>query len=272
MIESVQERTSQDRPSQAMAASILSIDRLTPTMTEVRLSGETLAGFRPSGFTDEYVDLLFPRPDTEYPEPFDLDAVHAALPPTRWPAVRSFTVRRWDAHTKVMTVDVATHHRDGVAGQWARTARPGDPVLIRTRGGTFAPDPLAEWHLFAGDQTALPAIAAALEALPADASGHVLVEVPDRESRIALATPSGVMLTWVCTGVAVPGRKLVEAVRGVELPFADIEAFVRGEAAFVTRVRRLLLNDRRLRQHRVSASAYWDLADPADAGHARQSA
>ena len=43
--------------------------------------------------------------------------------------------------------------------------------------GAYAPDPAADWHLIAGDEAALPAISAALEALPDNAIGKVFIEV-----------------------------------------------------------------------------------------------
>ncbi len=39
--------------------------------------------------------------------------------------------------------------------------------------------PQADWYLFAGDHTALPAISAMLEQLPATAKGLAFIEVPD---------------------------------------------------------------------------------------------
>ena len=35
--------------------------------------------------------------------------------------------------------------------------------------GAYSPDPDADWHLMVGDESALPAIAASLEAVPAGA-------------------------------------------------------------------------------------------------------
>nr|AGS49758.1 hypothetical protein [uncultured bacterium esnapd15] len=42
--------------------------------------------------------------------------------------------------------------------------RPGDPVLIQDAGGRYRPDPRADWHLLAGDETALPATAVTVAA------------------------------------------------------------------------------------------------------------
>ena len=52
--------------------------------------------------------------------------------------------------------------------------------------GAYTPDPAADWHLFAGDESALPAISVALEALPADAIGKAFIEVAGPEDEVPL--------------------------------------------------------------------------------------
>ena len=66
-----------------------------------------------------------------------------------------------------------------MAAPWAATAKPGDRLVITDPGGGYAPDADVPWHVFAGDLSALPAIAAALEALPRTARGVVLLEIAD---------------------------------------------------------------------------------------------
>ena len=70
---------------------------------------------------------------------------------------------------------------------------PGQPAYLMGPSGAFTPDPEADWYLFAGDEAALPAIGAALEALPDDAIGRVFIEVagPDDQIR-AHRRPRGV--------------------------------------------------------------------------------
>jgi NADPH-dependent ferric siderophore reductase len=63
--------------------------------------------------------------------------------------------------------------------------------------GAYSPDPAADWHLFAGDEAAIPAISVALEALPADATGQVFIEVAGPDDEIALTGPDGVMIDWI---------------------------------------------------------------------------
>jgi NADPH-dependent ferric siderophore reductase len=223
----------------------------------VRVVFAAPAGFALNGFTDSYVKLIFPR--AEYSQPLDLDRIKRELPVEQWPVVRTYSVRAFDPAAHELTVDFVVHGSVGVAGPWAAAAAPGDTLFVRGPGGAYAPDPAADWHLLVGDESALPAIAATLEALPAAARGQVVIEVPAPESRLPLVAPAGVAVTWLHSGYRPVGERLVEVVRGIELPLADVQAFVHGEAGWVARIRRLLRIDRQLPGSRLSVSGYWRL-------------
>ncbi|PRC59436.1 NADPH-dependent ferric siderophore reductase, partial [Mycobacterium sp. ITM-2017-0098] len=83
--------------------------------------------------------------------------------------VRTYTVRHADTQKREITVDFVVHGDHGVAGPWAASATPGQRLFVMGPSGAYAPHPDADWHLFAGDEAALPAISAALEALPDNA-------------------------------------------------------------------------------------------------------
>ena len=105
--------------------------------------------------------------------------------------MRSCTVRAFDAAVLELTLDFVVHGDAGVAGPWAATAAPGTEVLLLGPGGGYAPDPAATHHLLAGDESALPAIAVALERLPDHARGQVVVEVPGPGTRCPSPPPPG---------------------------------------------------------------------------------
>ena len=236
-------------------ATVVRTERLSPTMVRVTFGG--LTAFVPSEFTDGYVKLIFPR--SEYPQPLDLEQIKRERPVEQWPVVRTYSVRAFDPVAHELTVDFVVHGTAGVAGPWAQAARPGDTLFVRGPGGAYRPDPAADWHLLVGDESALPAIAASIEALPDHARGHVVLEVPGPESRLAIDLPEGVRLTWLHTGYGALGGQLVETVRGIELPLTDVQAFVHGEAGWVAQIRRLLRVDRQLPAQRLSISGYWRL-------------
>ncbi|MFI1202141.1 siderophore-interacting protein [Streptomyces sp. BHT-5-2] len=232
-------------------------ERLTPHMMRVVLGGEGLAAFDTGPYTDHYVKLVFPLPHIGYPEPFDMGRIRAELPRDQWPRTRTYTVRAWDPEARELTVDFVVHGDTGLAGPWALAARPGDEIMFLGPGGAYAPDPTADWHLLAGDESALPALAAALERMPADAVVHAFIEVAGPEERQELTVPPGAQITWLYRDTAPVGRELVAAVRALDFPAGRVHAFVHGEAGFVKELRRLLRIEHAVPREALSISGYW---------------
>ncbi|MDN3358721.1 siderophore-interacting protein [Actinomadura sp. DC4] len=240
---------------------VLRVQWITPHMIRVVIGGAGLSGFRADEFTDHYVKLLFKVPGVAYPEPFDMEAVRRDLPREQWPKMRSYTVRSWDPHALELSIDFVYHGDEGLAGPWAAGSQPGDEVLLQGPGGAYTPDPAADWHLLVGDESALPAIAASLEALPEGAPARVFVEISGPGEEQELVTPGDVKLVWLHRGDAPVGEALVKAVQELEFPAGEVHAFVHGEAGCVKRLRRHLRVDRQIPLERLSISGYWRLGD-----------
>jgi NADPH-dependent ferric siderophore reductase len=238
-------------------AEVLRVQWLTPHLIRVVLGGEDLRGLDAGAFTDNYVKLLFPAPGVTYPEPFDIEAIRRDLPRDQWPRMRSYTVRSWDPHAAEMTIDFVYHGDQGLAGPWAAAAQPGDEVRFLGPGGAYTPSPEADWHLFAGDEAALPAIAASLETLPAGAQARVFVEIAGPEEEIALTTACDAKLVWLHRGESPAGDRLVDAVRELDFPSGTVHAFVHGEAGCVKQLRRHLRVERGIPLEQLSISGYW---------------
>jgi NADPH-dependent ferric siderophore reductase len=234
-------------------------------MTRVVLGGEGLAQFATRGQTDHYVKLLFPAPGVTYPEPLDVRRIREEFPREQWPTTRTYTVRAWDAETRELSLDFVIHGDEGLAGPWAANAQPGDVLYFSGPGGGYAPDAEADWHLLAGDESALPAIAAALEALPAQAApAHVFIEVENAEEEQKLEVPETAVVSWLHREGAPVGVKLAAAVSGLEFPTGTPHVFVHGEATFVKELRRLLRVEKALPLERLSISGYWRLGHDED--------
>ena len=135
-------------PSTALTGIVTRTEWVTPHLVRVVLGGPGLAGFGAGEFTDHYVKLLLPDP-----------ATGATIR-------RTYTVRRWDAAAGELWIDFVHHGDEGLAGPWAAAAQPGDEIAFNGPGGEYTPDPTADWHLFVGDASALPAISASLERVP----------------------------------------------------------------------------------------------------------
>lgn len=223
---------------------VVGTHRLAPRLVRVRLGGSGFDTFVPSDFTDSYVKLVFVAEDVDVaalPRPLTLDSF-ADLLPEKQPSVRTMTVRRVDTVAREIVIDIVVHGEHGVAGRWAAAAAPGQPIYLMGPGGAYTPDPAADWHLMAGDESALAAIAAALEALPANAIGQVYLEVAGPEDEIGLTAPASVQVNWVYRGGradVVPEDRagdhapLIKAVTAAEWLPGQAHVFIHGEAQTV---------------------------------------
>lgn len=229
-------------------------EQLTPHMIRVVLGGDDLAAFPDTPFTDRYVKLQLPRPGVTYPEPFDPDRIREELPREQWPVMRTYTVRALDHATGELTIDFVVHGDEGVAGPWAVAARPGDVLRFMGPGGAYTPDPDADWYLVAGDESALPAIGAALERIPPGRPVLAFLEVGDAAEHQPL--PGAPDAVWLHRDPAHPDQ-LVEAVRAAAFPQGRVDAFVHGEAGFVRDLRLLLRDERAVPREALSISGYW---------------
>lgn len=169
---------------------------ITPTLQRVWFSSDDLSAFADSEFTDRYVKLVFPKPGVDYPH-LDIRTLRGTMPPEDLPSVRTYTALFPDVEAGTLAIDFVVHGDDGVAGPWASAAQPGDTLMVNGPGGAYRPDPAADWHLLAGDEAAVPAIAAAVAGLPDDASGHVVVLVDGAAHEPQLKAPTGVEVTFV---------------------------------------------------------------------------
>ncbi|MFE9683292.1 siderophore-interacting protein [Streptomyces sp. NPDC006285] len=244
------------------SARVVRTERLTPHMQRVVLGGAGLAEFTAGTSTDHYVKLLFGAEGVTYPEPFDMTRIREEFPREQWPVTRTYTVRHWDPEQRELTLDFVIHGDEGLAGPWATRVQEGELVRLLGPGGAYAPDPTADWHLLAGDESALPAVAATLEAMPAGAQVRVFVEVagPAEEQKI----DSDVEVVWLHRGDRPVGEALVAAVQALEFPAGRVHAFVHGEAGFVKELRRLLRVEHQVPREDISISGYWRLGHDED--------
>ncbi|WP_166389778.1 siderophore-interacting protein [Nocardioides ochotonae] len=241
-----------------MYGAVVSTERVTPSIVRVVLGGEGLAEFAMPAATDAYVNLAIAPPGAPYDAVFDPRQVREEQPREWWPARRRYTVRAWDPASRQLTLDFVVHGDEGVAGPWAARAVAGDVLVFEGPGSGYAPDPDADWHLFVGDESALPAIAASLEGVRPGRPVVVRLVCDDAAHEIPLSTPGQLDLHWLHRrGAADPGRLLLDAVAALALPAGRPDAFVHGEADEIRGLRRHLLLDRGLERSAMSCSPYW---------------
>lgn len=239
-------------------AQVTTASWLTPALVRVVLRGDGLSGFETPDATDSYVNLAIPPAGAPYGPLFEPAEVRDLHPAELWPARRRYTVRDWDPGAGSLTLDFVVHGDDGVGGPWAAAAAPGDVLVFEGPGGGYRPAPDADWHLLVGDESALPAIAASLEAVPVGRTAVALLVVDGPDHEIDLACPGDLAVRWLHrTGGPDDPTLLVRAVEDLDFPDGRVHTFVHGEAGEIRAVRRHLLVERGLARSDMSCSPYW---------------
>ncbi|GAB2883763.1 siderophore-interacting protein [Myroides odoratimimus subsp. xuanwuensis] len=234
------------------------MERLTPALIRVVLGGDGLAGFETPAGADAYVNLAVPPPGAPYGPVFDVTAVREEHDKAWWPARRRYTVRSWDPERRLLTIDFVVHGDAGVAGPWAARAQAGDVLVLDGPSGGYHPDEEADWHLMVGDESALPAIAACLEAVAPGRRVVALLVCDGPDHEIPLTTPGRLELRWLHRrGSADPAGLLLAALEDLDFPAGRVDAFIHGEADEIRGIRRHLLAERGLERAAMSCSPYW---------------
>ena len=171
---------------------------------------------------------------------------------------RRYTIRHLDNLSRRLDLDFVRHGL-GPGALWAESVQVGDAVeIFGPRGKT----PLvgAGWQLFAGDESAIPAIAEMVSALPSDTQVMALIEVRDAEDEQSMQSDAAVDLRWLHRLTTAPGDAdlLDTAMQAVPIPDADRHAYLFGESRVVRRLRDQL-HGRGLKPAEVSAKGYWNL-------------
>ena len=257
--------------SQPARLTVVHTEQVAPSLRRVVFGGDGfdtyLQRHRELGeFTDAYVKLVFLADGYDYPEPLDLDVVRAEMPDAAAPVLRTYTIRWIDPDAREVAIDFVVHGDPddpaaGIAGPWAQRAQPGDVMHLRGPGGAYAPDPAADWHLLVGDETAIPAISTAIEALEPGARAAVFIEVDGPADEVEWTTEAVLEVHWLHRGEAEHGSTtlLDDAVRTWDWWPGRAQAFVHGESSLLKTVRAYVRGDREVDRRDLSASAYWRL-------------
>jgi len=238
---------------------VLRREELSPHMVRIVAGGEGFSSFVNNDYVDRYVKIAFPQADVEYPLPLDLWAIRESMPREQWPYARTYTVRWVNEAARELAIDFVIHGDEGLAGPWAAKAQPGDSLVFTGPGGGYNPDSAADWHLFAGDEAALPAIAAAIESLPPEASGLAFLEVDSDAEVQDITAPAGLRIHWLPRNGIPAGSSelLVSAVRDAEWPGGRVQVFAHGERGYMKSLREVFFRERGLERGQVSLSGYW---------------
>ena len=235
---------------------VKSTHRLTPNMQRIILGGSDMTDF-PKGHESANFKLLLPRPGQTAPL---IESAGQELTKDEKPIVRTYTLRKFDASVDELTVDFAIHENPGPATSWALAAKPGDMIGFRGPGAPKLLNPEADWVLLAGDMSALPAISALLEGLPADSHGHVVLEVLCEDDQQALQCPANIQQHWLVNPKPnVANEVLSNAVKKLPWPEGKPGVWIAGESASARELRQYCKQQHAVDKAFLYASGYWQI-------------
>lgn len=230
-------------------------------MRRITFTADELGDFRLVG-ADEYFGLLMPRLGTALTLPDatreNVRAAIADMPEAERPSLRWYTIRAHHALHRTIDVDVVTHGDSGPGSTWASAAQVGDRVGFRSGGALFRGHECDGPMVLVADETALPALAAIVDAHPEVVDRATIhVEVADLAVLAAYAFGGADVHVHVRTD-GVPGSAVLPALREVDLGRVAY-AWLCGESGMVTEGRRLLVRLAGVDRRHVLFSGYWKL-------------
>jgi NADPH-dependent ferric siderophore reductase len=172
---------------------------------------------------------------------------------------RRYTIRHARPELGELDLDVLVHGH-GPGSAWGATAAPGDAVEFQGPRGKLELTP-ADWHLLAGDESALPAIAAVCAALPVTERAIAVVEVGDASDELPLAPST--QLHWVHRGDAPAGTPapLAAVLETLALPDGAGHGYLMGETRSMVALR-AILEGRGLPHDAIFVKGYWNIGRP----------
>lgn len=171
---------------------------------------------------------------------------------------RRYTIRHARPDLGELDLDVLLHG-EGPGSAWGASAAPGDPIAFQGPRGKLELTH-ADWHLLVGDESALPAIAAICEAVPAGELTLAVLEVQGAADEQPVPASD---LQWVHRSGNAPGtpEHLLPLVESLVLPGGAGHAYLMGETRSMVALR-ALLESRGVAHESIFVKGYWNIARP----------
>lgn len=222
-------------------------------MIRVTFAGPELEGM-PTGREGANCKLLLPD------ESETIDAFRRRLEEGPPPVRRTYTVRSFRPEAMELDIDFVDHGDAGPASAWARRATPGAFLGFAGPGPIKVAHFEADWYLLAADLSALPVVAATLEAMPADARGVAVFEVPTDADMQPIDAPPGVTIHWLARSQsAAPSSLQEDFIRALDWPEGRVQVCVAGESNVVKSLKQLILSERGVDPKDAYISGYWKI-------------
>ncbi|MEU9627110.1 siderophore-interacting protein [Streptomyces luteogriseus] len=264
-------------PFRFFSLQVVRTRRLGPSLVRVTFGGPDLHAFHSDG-RDQSLSLFLPHPGQPEPVvPLELGDSWwqgwRELPDDVRAVMRSYTLRALRRDPDEIDIDFALHGVEpgatvqaGPASRWAAGAAAGDRVLLLgpavadNRAIRFRPPEDTDLVVVWGDETAVPAASAIVEALPAGTRARVWLEVPHAGDIQDLVTAADAEITWLVREErsAEGAPMALDALRAARLPAAERPyVWIAGESGCVKELRRHFVRDRGIDRRRVTFVGYW---------------
>lgn len=249
-------------PFRFFSLQVVRTRRLGPSMVRVTFGGEDLAYFFSDGH-DQSLSVFLPHPGQTEPQvPLELGdgwwQGWRELPDDVRAVMRSYTLRALRRNPDEIDIDFVLHTPAGPASSWAARATAGDRVLVLgpaiadNRAIRFRPPADTDLVVVWGDDSAVPAVSAILESLPAGTRARVWLEVHDAGDIQDLATEADAEVTWLVR------QEAIGTIRTAQLPAAEHPyVWIAGESGSVKALRRHFVGERGVDRRRVTFVGYW---------------
>lgn len=245
------------KPRKAHEATVTGRSQVSPDLVRLSMNSPAFVD-KELEFTDHYIKLLFVPESADYSWPFDVQQIREEQPRDKQPILRTYTLINLNPETGDFDVDFVAHGDSGLAGPWARVAEVGEKIGFLGPGGAWGPTEDYEHFVFAGDESAAPAIGAGVQHLPEGATATVFIEIEAEERTFELPTREGVEIVWVVRNGATHGTELSRVVREAGIPNEKKTSwFIHGVAEMIKELRRFLFVESGIPKEDVSISGYW---------------
>ena len=167
---------------------------------------------------------------------------------------RRYSVR--DVSADSLTLWIRQGH-DGPGATWAAQAQVGDATTIIGPRGKIVLDPLADWHLFVGDEASLSAFYRLAESIDPPGQAIFILVLSEPDDFVPPASIDGIGYTAIFVDRNIAGSSpLLDALAAFEFPLGDGHAYLFGEFSEMRQVQAALL-DRGLAADAISLKAFW---------------
>ncbi|WP_392339419.1 siderophore-interacting protein [Moritella marina] len=239
----------------ARVVTVIDSQQITPNMQRISFQADDLSHF-PADAEGGYIKLLFTDcGDTDISQ----------LPADSRAKMRTYTIRHLRQSLDQFDVDFVRHEHGvnektssehgGFAAAWSQSARIGDTISIAGPGEIKPIHLNVEWYFLVADMTALPALAAQLNKLPATAEGYAVIEINHIDDKQTLIKPDGIEVIWVVANST--ETELANQVQGLNWLSGEPSVWCACEFSTMRALRQYFRNEKNVDKDNLYISSYW---------------